>query len=70
MAKVNLYQRMKEDDGYVRGMYKPDEAGIYLVKHNSDEFITAYFNGEFWEDKVERLICWMEIPKCDIDAPF
>ena len=70
MTKVNLYQRRKEDDNYVRGMYKPDEAGFYLIKQNVDEYLVAYFDGEFWESKVDRLIGWMEIPKCEMTAPF
>ena len=70
MSKVNLYQRKKQECGYVHAMHKPDKADFYLIKQNVDEYLIAYFDGEFWENKVDRLICWREIPKSDIVAPF
>ena len=70
MKKINLYQRMQEEDGYVRGMYLPDEKGTYLIKHKHDEFYIACFDGERWDENVERIICWREIPECLTDCPF
>ena len=47
MSKLNLYQIRKQECGYVHGMYKPDKADFYLIKQNVDEYLIAYFDGEF-----------------------
>lgn len=54
----------------MRGNIKPDNSGEYLVKCGRKGFMVAKFDGEFWEEKVERLVCWTLIPKCDTSTPF
>jgi hypothetical protein len=64
-----MKHKRQEDCGWVRGMHKPEQEGEYIIKDFFGKSVAKY-DGEFWEDKVDHLICWTFIPDTKIDAPF
>jgi len=60
-----------EECGYTRANYDPTKNGTYLVKigYEETDYKTSFWNGKDW-DISDSIICWAEIPKTDIEAPF
>jgi hypothetical protein len=64
-----MKHKKQEKNGWVRGMYKPEKAGQYLIEDINGKSVAEY-DGEFWEEKVSHLLCWTFIHPHEIDAPF
>ena len=64
-----MEDKNQEKCGWVRGMYRPEKEGEYLIEDINGKTVAIY-DGEYWEDKVSHLLCWTFIPPTDIDAPF